>query len=183
MYSTSRILILVDVQNGFCTSENVEQLERLKRLCKSTHVHGIIATQFVNRQGSLFERALDWHAMMSGSDVELVDGLRDIADIVVQKSSYSCSGEDLLTALRHVYRHIVFEDGEENLLPDEVLVAGCDTEACVYATAIGLFDCGVLPIVVEDCCWSSGGKKMHDAGIMIMRRTLGDEQVVLSSEL
>lgn len=178
MVDSSRVLILVDVQNGFCSSENAEQVARLRELCESMAVCTVIATQFINRQDSLFERALDWHEMRDDADIELVDELRDLVDVVVQKNTYSCNG-GLISALRDVYK----SSGDGSSLPAEVLIAGCDTEACVYATAIRLFDYGVLPIIVEDCCWSSGGRKMHDSGITIMRRTLGKRQLILSSEL
>ena len=41
-------------------------------------------------------------------------------------------------------------------LPEEVTLVGVDTDACVLATAIDLFEIGIRPIILEDCVGSSG---------------------------
>lgn len=196
MAGNSRILVLVDVQNGFCGSENAEAIGRLQKLCESDNVTAVVATQFINKRDSLYETVLDWHEMFGGSEIELVDEIKEYVNNVVPKDTYGCMNEDFLATIGNIHWR-TFSDDEKRAaiaanegtlpsplpLPNEVLVAGADTEACVYAAAVGLFDCGIRPIVVEDCCWSSGGQEMHEAGITIMRRTLGKKQIISSDEL
>lgn len=58
-----------------------------------------------------------------------------------------------------------------NLTPyDTVDVIGFDTDACVLSACFDLFNIGCNFRIIIDGCWSSGGKKMHEAGLMVMRR-------------
>jgi hypothetical protein len=43
----------------------------------------------------------------------------------------------------------------------------------VLACAISLWDAGIIPIVIEDCCASTGGAEYHSMGIMLMHRMFG----------
>jgi nicotinamidase-related amidase len=60
---------------------------------------------------------------------------------------------------------------------DTVWLAGADTDACVLATALGMFDGGGRVVVREDLCWSSGGVALHRAGLAVLRRQLGATRV------
>lgn len=53
---------------------------------------------------------------------------------------------------------------------DTVDVIGFDTDACVLSTCFDLFNKGVPFRILANGCWSSGGAKMHKAGLSIMRR-------------
>lgn len=58
-----------------------------------------------------------------------------------------------------------------NLKPHDIVdVIGFDTDACVLSACFDLFNLGVNLHILIDGCWSSGGKKMHEAGLMIMKR-------------
>ena len=62
-------------------------------------------------------------------------------------------------------------------LPEEVTLVGVDTDACVLATAIDLFEMGIKPIIIEDCVGSSGGEGCHEAGMLLLKRSIGKEQI------
>lgn len=55
---------------------------------------------------------------------------------------------------------------------NEVYICGLDTDACVLATAIGLFDNLIAPIVLEDYCFSTGGEQYNEAGLKCLERTI-----------
>ena len=56
---------------------------------------------------------------------------------------------------------------------DIIDIIGFDTDACVLAAAFDVFDLGCNMRVLTELCWSSGGRRMHDAGIAIMKRQFG----------
>jgi nicotinamidase-related amidase len=59
-----------------------------------------------------------------------------------------------------------------------VELCGFDTDQCVLATALLLWDVGMAPRVLADLCSSSGGADMHEAGLAMTRRAIGDRNVV-----
>ena len=62
-------------------------------------------------------------------------------------------------------------------VPDEVTLVGVYTDACVLATAIDLFEMGIRPIIIEDCVGSGGDDECHEAGVLILKRSIGKEQI------
>ncbi|MET0772781.1 MAG: hypothetical protein ABWZ82_06840 [Candidatus Limnocylindrales bacterium] len=47
----------------------------------------------------------------------------------------------------------------------------------VLASALLLWDGGIVPRVLAPLCSSSGGHEMHDAGLSMLRRAIGDRNV------
>jgi nicotinamidase-related amidase len=59
----------------------------------------------------------------------------------------------------------------------DIRIVGMDTDACVLATALGLFDLG-LPVTVDtDLVASGGGPDLRAAGLTVLRRQLGHRRV------
>lgn len=56
---------------------------------------------------------------------------------------------------------------------DRIYVVGFDTDACVLSTCFSLFNNNNHFTILSKGCWSSGGKRMHQAGLTIMRRQFG----------
>jgi nicotinamidase-related amidase len=128
----------------------------------------VIATRFVNRPGSLYETERDWHEMMSGTELELLPEVARAADLAVSKHGLAPDPEELLPALRS--RGVRTVD-----------LCGFDTDQCVLATALLLWDAAIVPRVLAELCSSSGGPDMHEAGLAITRRAIGDRNVVDTS--
>lgn len=59
---------------------------------------------------------------------------------------------------------------------DEVHLCGCDTDACVYKTALDLIENGVRPVVLSGLC-SSEKEEYHQAGLTLLRRNIGAANV------
>ena len=82
-----------------------------------------------------------------------------------EKSIYSALTPGLLAAARDQ--------------PDlAVHLCGIATDNCVLKTAADLFEAGILPVVHADWCASHGGADFHQTGLAILRRLIGDAQVV-----
>ena len=159
----NKALLIVDVQVGFVNDATRHILPRVEELQKQyAHVY---ATRFINAEGSPYRRLLDWHRFYEASaDVPLafdpVDGV-----IVIDKHVYTCVTPAFLQDLRC--------KGIE-----EVAICGIDTDACVSACAVDLFENGFRPILLSEACASHAGPEYHEAALRILARLIGKNQIL-----
>ncbi|MBX3028549.1 MAG: cysteine hydrolase [Chloroflexi bacterium] len=159
-------LVVVDVQQGFVVPETQAIVPRIVDHIEHARERYalVIATRFVNRPGSLYETERDWPAMADRPATDLLPGVRAAADLVITKHGLAPRPEDLVPALR-----------ERDV--ERVELCGIDTDQCVLATALLLWDARIAPRVLAELCASSGGVDMHTAGLAIARRSIGDRNV------
>ena len=160
---SGKTLIVVDVQSGFVnghTRHVVPAVERLQTGCDRIYV-----TRFVNPPASPWRRFMDWRRFAEGpADAEL--GIRPAAHAVIaRKDVYSCVNEDLLHDLR---------DRETA----EVFLCGIDTDACVLVSAVDLFQNGIRPVILAEACASHAGPEYHEAGLRLLERLIGKDQII-----
>ena len=55
----------------------------------------------------------------------------------------------------------------------KIFIAGIDTDMCVLKIAMDVFDIGIEPIVITDCCASTAGLQAHLAGLAVLSRNIG----------
>jgi nicotinamidase-related amidase len=165
-------LVIVDVQRGFVAEGGGHLVEAIAAYLDAHRDRYalIIATRFLNHPGSLYESQRDWRAMMGGSPVELLPEIVDRADRILDKSGLAPHRDELWDAL----------DAEAI---ERVHLCGLDTDQCVLATALLLWDEEMVPTILADLCASSGGEELHDAARAILRRAIGDRNVVRSADL
>lgn len=162
------ILIVVDMQNGFNRYEQTHILaKKIAELTQSNTFDVIIATRFLNKEGSQYTKFLNWHRLMTSPDIDLVENIK--ADYVVDKWIYTCVNEEFIGLLKKC------NDGE---IPKHIFLCGADTDCCVLKIATDLFEQGIMPIVLTNYCDSNGGPKSHDAGILVMERLIGKRSLV-----
>ena len=162
------ILLAVDMQNGFLTTPETEEV--LTNVVDNADLFDQVwATRFFNRNPN-FSRQVNWDEMVSGPETELDSSLTPVVSKTFDKPSYSPPADDLIQALHN-----------EGIAT--VVVAGVDTDACVMDTALELFDAGIETYVVSDGSASSGGTEYHEAGIKLLERNIGEDYVVPFSEL
>ncbi|MBD2505378.1 cysteine hydrolase family protein [Anabaena azotica] len=163
-----RILLAVDLQNGFLiTPECLAVVPKV--VAHASQFHQVWATRFFNRNPN-FSRQVNWNQMVSAQETELSPALIGVVSKTFDKPSYSPMSPALLQAL-------------QTDAITTVAVCGVDTDACVMATALGLFDAGFETFVVSDACASSGGQEYHEAAIKILKRNIGEKYVISLSEL
>lgn len=121
------ILLAVDLQNGFLTTPECEAVVP-KVVDRASQFYQVWATRFFNRNAN-FSRQLNWNEMVSGQETELSTILSPVVSKTFDKPSYSPMSPVLLQAL-------------QSDAITTVAVCGVDTDACVMATALGLFDAG-----------------------------------------
>jgi nicotinamidase-related amidase len=162
------VLVVIDLQEGFINDNTIKVANNIQFLLHSENYYAVIATKFTNMPGSSFDSFLGWTGMMEEEEKALLPFVEEYADIIVNKCSYSCVKN------ANFIQSLVAFCGS---LPEEVTLVGVDTDACVLATAIDLFEMGIRPIIIEDCVGSSGGDECHEAGMLILKRSIGKEQI------
>ena len=70
-----------------------------------------------------------------------------------------------------------------NNLSDKVYIVGFDTDGCVLATVFDLFEDGIRPIILADYCASTGGDEYNNAGIKVLQRLIGKNNIVLNKNI
>ena len=167
--STQRkgILLAVDLPNGFLTTPECKAVVA-KVVNNASRFHQVWATRFLNRNPN-FARQVNWDEMVCGKETELCAKLTPVVSKTFEKSSYAPPPE-MMRALQ--------DDGITT-----VVVCGIDTDACVMASAWGIFDARIETFVVSDGCASGGGQEYHEAAIKLLQRNIGAEYVVPFREL
>ena len=162
------ILIVVDIQNGFIRYDQTKELaKKIIHLVDSEVFDSVVATRFLNHEGSQYIKFLNWHRLLESPDIDLVDGLKP--DKIIDKYIYTCVDDSFINLLKEL------NDGST---PSHVFLCGADTDCCVLKTSTDLFEKGIMPIVLTDYCNSNGGPNSHEAGLLVMGRLIGKKSIV-----
>lgn len=175
MTDSRDILIVVDVQNGFVNSRSSGVVEPLQTFLTSWVGRGlpVILTRFINVPGSQWETLIHWTRLRESPEIDLHPVIADVVNghpgvHVVDKTTYSSLNPEVLSIL-------------DNLKPDRLLLCGIASDGCVLKTAVDAFEQGMIPVVLKDLTASHAGQAVHDAGLMLISRFIGQDQVVESS--
>lgn len=158
-----KCLLIVDVQRGFInewTAHVPAAVEALQR-----DYERVVVTRFFNPEGSLFRRLIGWQRLAKDSD-DFPLAFQPPADApVIDKASYTCVTGDFLETLA-------------GWGVTEVHLCGIATDNCVLKSAVDLFEAAITPVVLAGACGSHGGPACHDAGLLLLRRFIGERQVI-----
>ena len=106
-------------------------------------------------------KLIGWERFAPDSeDVELAFTPRKDAHLF-DKSTYTCLTDDVLALL-------------QDSAVGEVHVCGFATDNCVLKTAVDVFEAGIIPTVLAAACASHGGIEAHEAGLMLLKRFIGE---------
>lgn len=160
------VLLIVDAQMGFINDFTHHIPQRLVRLLQSHQFDAVIFTRFINDCEGPYSRFLQWHGCDREPDTQLVSELRSFAqpDLVFCKTGI-CGLPDQLVNYLH----------QQSV--EQISVAGIDTDMCVLKIAMDLFDLGIEPIVLIDCCASTAGLQAHLAGLAVLSRNIGAQRL------
>ena len=164
------ILIVIDMQNGFARQEQTKGLSRkIEKLLDSHIFDVVIGTRFLNSDNSMYEKLFDWTRLKTEEERTIPDNLIKHMDYVEDKYIYNCVNSNFIQRLCQL------NDGE---FPEKVCIAGMDTDCCVLTIATAMFEYNIRPIVLTEYCASNGGLESHTAGIICMKRLIGEKQLV-----
>lgn len=174
MELSSTVLVVVDVQKGFITTESDFVVSRIEKLVDRWLRAGgeVLFTRYLNYSNSPYERLIHWSNLKEAPETDLADELVPFTEqpgtYVVDKTIYSLFSDD--------GAKLVKSHGWTDLI-----IAGIATESCVLKTAVDAFELGLVPWVLTDAVASHAGAIPHDAGLLVTERFIGEDQV-LSSE-
>lgn len=159
-------LLVVDVQQGFINQFTRHIPERIARLIDRSEYDPVLFTCFINAPNSPYHRFLDWHDCEREPETSLAPPLERFMakDRVFSKHGLTGLPDELVRYF-----------GEEKT--EEVVIVGIDTDMCVLKIAMDVFDRGIRPIVMTDCCASTAGLQAHLAGLAVLSRNIGAPQL------
>jgi nicotinamidase-related amidase len=162
----SQPLLVVDVQRCFINDFTHHIPGRIARVIERGEFKPILFTRFINSEESGYRRILDWQECSDSPGIELAEEVCRFADpdLTFSKPGYAGIPDELATYL------------EEQQF-DEVTIVGIDTDMCVLKVALDIFDHGIKPIVLADCCASTAGLQSHFAGLAVLARNIGANQL------
>ena len=145
-----KALLIIDVQFAAIKEHTRALPEKIEKL--QAHYSRIFVSRFVNA-GSPLIKIMDW----PGYDNEELAFSPAPQAVVFEKNIYS----SFLPAMSDF---------------DEIHLCGFDTDACVYKTALDLVEHGIRPLVLADYC-GSASENIHRAGIELLKRNIGEENI------
>lgn len=158
-------LVIIDVQNGFLTNETNNVPDRIKELLSREKFDHIVATKYMNHEGSPCYKQLNWTSLMTKESQALDKYVESISERVFEKDTYSCFTDEFKEYLK-----------KENIT--DLHFVGIDTDCCVLGSLYDAFDAGYNYKVYLDCCASCGGKKQHDSAVVVMERVFGKQHLI-----
>lgn len=158
-----RCLFVIDVQTGFITDDTRHVPERAQAL--QADFDFVVVTRFVNAEGSMHRQLIGWHRFgPESTEAALAIEPRNDA-LMVDKGTY--------TGLTPEVKALLDRERIET-----VHLCGIATDNCVLKTAVDLFEAGIRPVIIADVCASHGGSDCHKAGLLLLRRFVGDGQII-----
>jgi len=160
-----RCIILIDVQEGFISSETEYVVKRIEELLRREKFDKVIATQFINAEGSPYRRFIKWDMLSGPPETDVHDAVKKRADRIFVKNVYSAASDEVLDYLK------------KNEIT-EIFLAGIDTDCCVLKTAADFFEMNMDAKVLSYYTASNGGKESRYAAVRVLKRMIGEGQIV-----
>ena len=140
-----KVLIVVDMQNGFMTKPNYIALnKKIENLIALHNYNKIYFTKFKNTKNSLYETKVNWTELCDSQSQGFSMKLPNDA-IIFEKYGYGLSVNQI--------------EELKKLNVSQIDICGLQTDACVYAIAFQLFDCGIFPNVLINYAETSPSRK------------------------
>lgn len=159
------ILLLIDVQQGFIVKGNNDTIvNNIDNLIDSGIFDCIISTVYKNTPDNVIIKLMGWDKMMDKDEQSVVGQATLHSNHFVEKNQYSAYTEQVLDILK---------TENDGILPENIFIAGFDTECCVLKTAVDFFEAGIRPIVLSHYCGASSGEDAHAAGIRSLESLIG----------
>lgn len=164
------ILLIVDLQNGFARKDcTIELVDKIKNILQQNIFDVVIATRFLNCDHSTYEQLLGWDKLKTENEREIISCIQEHLDYVFDKSIYNCVNSNFIQKVCQM---------NEGKYPEKIFIVGADTDCCVLTIATSLFECNIRPIILTKYCNSNGGYDSHQAGLLCLKRLIGDKQLI-----
>lgn len=159
----SRLLLVIDVQKDFINENTSKTLSKIKMLVDSKKYDIIAFTRFINDEDSTWYKELNYKGCMT----------KEQQEIAIDTKNYRIFDKRIYTALNDELKQFI----DENNI-DEIFLCGFDTDACVYKTALDLFENNYNIYVLENYTMSHKGLELHNIFINNLKRLIGKDNVI-----
>ncbi|HEY9736441.1 MAG TPA: isochorismatase family cysteine hydrolase [Trichocoleus sp.] len=159
-------LLVVDVQTGFINDFTHHIPQRVARLIEQNIYSPVLFTRFINSSEGPYTRLLQWDGCNDAPETDLSADLDPYT-----KPEFVFSKPGLCGIPSELEEYLC------NHKFQQVAVVGIDTDMCVLKIAMDLFDRGIEPIVLTDCCASTAGLQAHLAGLAVLSRNIGAQRL------
>ena len=159
----STLLLVIDVQKDFVNENTKEYVDKIQKLINENSYENVAFTKFINNEESLWYKKLNYKGCMTKEGQEIVLDTKSYK--VFEKTIYSALNEELKEYIKA--KEI-----------KQIYLCGFDTEACVFKTAIDLFEGGHDVYVLKDYCMTHLGDRLHNVAIDNLARLIGKNSIV-----
>lgn len=157
------------MQNGFTEKgRTLELAYKVQELLKAKCFDYVVATKFLNYDNSIYEKLFDWYQLKTDDETALCKDFEKYVDVIFEKTIYTCVNPHFLQRICQL---------NDGVFPEKLFVAGADTDCCVLKIATDLYENNIRPIVLTHYCDSNGGLESHQAGILCLKRLIGERQL------
>lgn len=169
----NQILLVIDLQKGFINNSTEHLLNILPGLIKFHKQKSVpvIFTRFINNIDSSFVRLMNWHKFTTSSEIDITDELLPFAEKVFDKHG-------IYSAFTNEFSKYI----ESNDI-QKIYLSGIATDGCILKTAVDCFERGIEPVIISEACASHGGEEIHNAGLTLLKRFIGENQIKTISDL
>ncbi|RLD55745.1 MAG: cysteine hydrolase [Bacteroidetes bacterium] len=164
-----KLLLIIDMQEGFRCAESEAILPNLLKLKKSFKGK-IVFSKFVNYENSLFEKQLNWSKFKRIEDQKIFSELHAANNIKLKHNTYTILNKELKEFIR------------DNKITT-VYLCGIYTDVSIIKTAMDLFDNGIETFVIKDACSSLHGKECNNSAMDSIGYILGKKHILLTDDV
>ena len=132
----SKVLLIVDMQKGFINKNEYSNLiNKINNLIKRNTYNYYIFTKFINKTDSFYVKKLNWKNLISEESQKICVTIPKNS-LIFEKFGYGLNESQIKKI-----KEIVFTD-------NQIDICGLQTDACVYAISIQLFDNLIFPNIL-----------------------------------
>lgn len=159
----NKLLLVIDVQKDFINENTKPILLKIEELVNSGKFKNIVFTRFINNVNSVFYKELNYKGCLTKEQQQIAIDTKDYK--IFDKKIYSSLNDELKKYLK------------ENSI-DEIYLCGFDTDACVFKTALDLFENDYNVYVLKDYCMSGKSVELHNVYIDNLARLIGKDRII-----
>lgn len=159
-------IIVIDMQKGFNSAPVWHLPEAIAFFLNAKEFQHRIFTKFSCNGNDFFKNELGWDRIKVSPETDIVSELDKYPTKIIEKNTYSAFSDNVLDQYLDI----------NNI--KSVYLCGVDTNICVTAMAIHLFDRQIKPIVLADLSGSHSGVEYHTAALESLRKIVGKHNVV-----
>lgn len=159
------LLVIVGMQKGFLNNKTEHLVNDIHDLMEHHKFSHIVCTKFINSKSSPFVKLLGREDMQTIQETEVISEVSQYAEAIFPTYGYSCWTDEFIKYVSRV-------------LPKTIYFIGLNTEDNVLVSATECISKNVLANVLANYCDSTKDIQSHEAGLAVIERLIGENNVI-----